>query len=84
MTDEKADQLAHRALEIDSQRLALDEKYYDLLKKVLPTVLMGPLFPARESDSTNCRAADCRELANYRGSIGQVTLDGLRTAWPVK
>jgi hypothetical protein len=44
MTDEKADQLAHRALEIDSQRLALHEKYYDLLNKVLPTVLVVRFF----------------------------------------
>jgi hypothetical protein len=44
MTDEKADQLAHRAMEIDTQRLALREKYYDLLKKVLPTVLVVRFF----------------------------------------
>jgi hypothetical protein len=40
MTDEKADQLAHRAMDIETQRLVLREKYYDLLKKVLPTVLV--------------------------------------------
>jgi hypothetical protein len=44
MSDEKADQLAHRAMEIDTQRLALREKYYDLLKKVLPAVLVVRFF----------------------------------------
>lgn len=44
MTDEKADRLAHRAMEIDTQRLALHEKHYALLKKVLPTVLVVRLF----------------------------------------
>ena len=39
MTDAKADQLAHRAMAIDDQRLALRRKYYDLFNKVLPTVL---------------------------------------------
>jgi hypothetical protein len=44
MTDAKADQLAHRAMEIDDQRLALRKKYYDLLKKALPTVLVVRFF----------------------------------------
>jgi hypothetical protein len=44
MTDAKADQLAHRAMEIDDQRLALRRKYYDLLKKALPTVLVVRFF----------------------------------------
>ncbi len=44
MADEKADQLAHRAMEIDDQRLALRRKYYDILKKALPTVLVVRFF----------------------------------------
>jgi hypothetical protein len=39
MTDEKADQLARRALELDGQLQALRKKYYDLFKEALPTVL---------------------------------------------
>jgi hypothetical protein len=44
MTDAKADQLAHRAMDIDDQRMALRKKYYDLFKKVLPTVLVVRFF----------------------------------------
>ena len=44
MTDEKADQLAHRALDLDDQRQAVRKKYYDLFKKALPTVLVVRFF----------------------------------------
>ncbi len=44
MTDAKADQLAHRAMAIDDQRLALRRKYYDLFNKVLPAVLVVRFF----------------------------------------
>jgi len=44
MTPEKADQLAHRVMELDEQRLALRKKYYDLMKKALPTVLVVRFF----------------------------------------
>jgi hypothetical protein len=44
MTDEKADQLARHALELDDQRQALRKKYYDLFKKALPTVLVVRFF----------------------------------------
>ncbi len=44
MTDAKADQLAHGALELDDQRQAVRKKYYDLFKKVLPTVLVVRFF----------------------------------------
>jgi hypothetical protein len=44
MNDEKADQLAHRIMEIDDQRLALRKKYYDIFKKALPTVLVVRFF----------------------------------------
>ena len=44
MTPEKADQLAHRVMELDEQRLALRNKYYDLMKKALPTVLVVRFF----------------------------------------
>jgi hypothetical protein len=40
MNDEKAGQLARRAMELDDQRLALRRKYYDLLQKALPTILV--------------------------------------------
>lgn len=44
MTNEKADQLAQRALNLDDQRQALRRKYYDLFKKALPTVLAVRFF----------------------------------------
>jgi hypothetical protein len=44
MTDAKVDGLAHRVMELDNQRLALREKYYDILKKALPTVLVVRFF----------------------------------------
>ena len=43
MTPEKADQLADRATDLD-QRLAVRKKYYDLMKKALPTVLVVRFF----------------------------------------
>jgi hypothetical protein len=44
MNDEKADQLAHRAMTLDEQRMALKKKYYELMKKALPTVLVVRFF----------------------------------------
>ena len=44
MTNEKADQLAQRVMVLDDQRLALRRKYYDLIKKALPTVLVVRFF----------------------------------------
>jgi hypothetical protein len=44
MNDEKADQLAHRAIALDEQRMALKRKYYELMKKALPTVLVVRFF----------------------------------------
>jgi hypothetical protein len=44
MTDVKADQLAQRAMDLDNQRLALRRKYYDILKKALPTVVVVRFF----------------------------------------
>jgi hypothetical protein len=44
MTNEKADQLAQRVMVLDDQRLALRRKYYDLVKKALPTVLVVRFF----------------------------------------
>ena len=44
MTDPKADQLAQRVMALDEQRLALKKKYYELLKKALPTVLAVRFF----------------------------------------
>jgi hypothetical protein len=44
MTNEKADQLAQRVMALDDQRVALRKKYYELLKKSLPTVLVVRFF----------------------------------------
>ena len=44
MTDPKADQLAQRVMTLDEQRLALRKKYYELLKKALPTVIVVRFF----------------------------------------
>ena len=44
MSDPKADQLAQRVMALDEQRLALRKKYYELLKKALPTVLVVRFF----------------------------------------
>jgi hypothetical protein len=44
MTNQKAGQLATRAMEIDDQRLALRRKYYDLMGKAIPTILVVRFF----------------------------------------
>ncbi len=44
MTDDKADQLAHQAMSLEDQRLALRKKYYDLMKKSLPAVVVARFF----------------------------------------
>ena len=44
MSDPKADQLAQRVMALDEQRLARRKKYYDLLKKALPTVIVVRFF----------------------------------------
>lgn len=44
MNDQKADQLANQALKLGDQRLALRRKYYDLMKKALPTTLLVRFF----------------------------------------
>jgi hypothetical protein len=44
MTDPKADQLAQRVMTLDEQRLAVRKKYYELLKKALPTVIVVRFF----------------------------------------
>jgi len=44
MTNEKASTLAHRAMELDDQRLALRHKYYNVLAKALPAVLVARFF----------------------------------------
>jgi type IV pilus biogenesis protein CpaD/CtpE len=41
MTDEKADQLAQRLMQLDEKRMALREKYYGIMKKSLsPTIAL--------------------------------------------
>jgi len=44
MGNEKADQLAQRVMALDDQRMALRKKYYELMKKALPTVLVVRFF----------------------------------------
>ena len=44
MSNEKADQLAQRVMALDDQRMALRKKYYELMKKALPTVLVVRFF----------------------------------------
>jgi hypothetical protein len=44
MNDEKADQLAQKVMALDDQRIALKKKYYELMKKALPTVLVVRFF----------------------------------------
>ena len=44
MDDAKADELAQRVMALEEQRTALRKKYYQLMKKVLPTVLVVRFF----------------------------------------
>jgi hypothetical protein len=44
MSDEKADQIAQRVIVLDDQRMNLRKKYYELMKKALPTVLVVRFF----------------------------------------
>jgi hypothetical protein len=44
MSNEKADQLAQRVMGLDDQRIALRKKYYELMKKALPAVLVVRFF----------------------------------------
>jgi hypothetical protein len=44
MNDEKADQMAQRVIALDDQRMNLRKKYYELMKKALPTVLVVRFF----------------------------------------
>ena len=44
MTNEKADELAQRVMALDDQRMALRRKYYDLMKKSLPSILVVRFF----------------------------------------
>jgi len=44
MSNEKADQLAQKVMALEDQRIALRRKYYELMKKALPTVLVVEFF----------------------------------------
>ena len=44
MTNEKADQLAQSVMQLDEKRMALREKYYGILKKSLPAILVVRFF----------------------------------------
>lgn len=44
MTNEKADELAQRVMALDDQKGALRRKYYDLMKKSLPAILVVRFF----------------------------------------
>ena len=44
MSNETADQLAQRVMALDEERMALRRKYYELMKKALPTTLVVRFF----------------------------------------
>ncbi len=44
MSNETADQLAQRVMALDEERMALRKKYYELMKKSLPTTLVVRFF----------------------------------------
>lgn len=44
MTNERADELAQRVMTLDDQKIALRRKYYDLMKKSLPVILVVRFF----------------------------------------
>jgi len=44
MTNEKADELAQQVMALDDQKMALRRKYYDLMKKSLPAILVVRFF----------------------------------------
>lgn len=44
MTNEKADQLVQSVMQLDEKRMALREKYYGILKKSLPAILVVRFF----------------------------------------
>jgi len=44
MTNEKADELAQRVMQLDEKRMALREKTYALMKKALPAILAARFF----------------------------------------
>lgn len=44
MTNEKADELVQQVMQLDEKRMALREKYYGILKKILPGVLVARFF----------------------------------------
>jgi hypothetical protein len=44
MSNEKADQLAQKVMALDDARIALKKKYYQLMKKALPAILVVRFF----------------------------------------
>jgi hypothetical protein len=44
MTNEKADELAQRVMQLDEKRMALREKYYGIMKQSLPAILVARFF----------------------------------------
>jgi hypothetical protein len=44
MTNEKANQLAQSVMQLDEKRMALREKYYGVMKKSLPAILVVRFF----------------------------------------
>lgn len=44
MTNEKADALAQRVMQLDEKRMALREKYYGIMKKSLPAIVVARFF----------------------------------------
>lgn len=48
MTNEKADELAQRVMALDDQKIALRRKYYELMKKSLPAILVVRFFQVED------------------------------------
>lgn len=48
MTDEKADQLAQRVMALDDQKAALRRKYYELMRKSLPAIIVVRFFQVED------------------------------------
>jgi hypothetical protein len=44
ISNEKADELAQRVMQLDEKRMALREKYYGVMKKSLPAILVVRFF----------------------------------------
>ncbi len=67
MTDEKADQLAQRLMQLDEKRMALREKYYGIMKKSLIPRRRPALFSGGTPTAADRGFANRNEPADHRG-----------------